>query len=127
MAKIFFLKTMVRRNSSISTTLNTLKTKLAPNSLSPRIKFLRFFLRYKKLIYARSYRSYGTQPASGYTEALLEALFLKTRSLRYQESLQVLPGPAYFKTKDSVKTFVCVFCQGVVSLVIGEFLEFQVR
>ena len=45
----------------------------------------------------------------------------------YQESLQVLPGPASFKTKDSVKAFVCVFCQGVTSLVIGEFLQFQVR
>ena len=59
--------------------------------------------------------------------AIMNTAHHPQRKKLYQESLQVLPGPASFKTKDSVKAFVCVFCQGVVSLVIGEFLEFQVR
>ena len=49
------------------------------------------------------------------------------REQNYQECLQIMPGPASLKTEDSVKTFVCVSCPGVVSLVIGEFLEFQVK
>ena len=58
--------------------------------------------------------------------AIMNTAHHPQRKKLYQESLQVMPGPASLKT-NSVKTFVCVFCQGVVSLVIGELLEFQVR
>ena len=45
----------------------------------------------------------------------------------YQKSLPVMSAHASFKDREYVKTFVCVFCPGVTSLVIGEFLQFQVR
>ena len=43
----------------------------------------------------------------------------------YPKTISILP--ASFTTSETVKTFVCVFCQDVASLVIGEFLQFQVR
>ena len=46
----------------------------------------------------------------------------------HHDTLPIMPALhfASIKTREPVKTFVCVFCQGVTSLVIGEFLEFQV-
>ena len=58
--------------------------------------------------------------------AQMNTAYHAQRKELHQESLQFLSGPASFKSRESVKTFVCVFCQGVVSLIIGEFLEFQV-
>ena len=47
----------------------------------------------------------------------------------HHDTHQIFPSRdiASIKTREPVRTFVCVFCQGVTSLVIGEFLEFQVN